>query len=133
MSLAFKTYWGARDFYVAALEGDREVGFLTADRVINPSPCERDLRRLEAATGVALIGAFAVQASGLTDARYLRKGVGVILYALAARAAAKKFAALLPHDCDGGFTSEAARRVWNSRRLGAHVARSGKAIYWTGK
>ncbi len=131
--LTYKTYRGAREFYVSALEGAREVGFVDASRLVNPSPCDEDLRAIEARLGSTVLGAYVVHKSELIDTRYLRKGVGVVLYALAARAAAKRFCALLPQTCDGGFTSDAARRVWNSRRLAEHVLRSGQAIYWVGK
>lgn len=117
-------------------EAGYDVGMLTAEfrqpenKYRTSRYCEDDLRKLARRVGRELT-MYVVTISAV-EGPHRNRGYGIDLYLAAAEVAARRGAALGAHVCDAGATSAAARRVWQSKRFGEQVWRSGDVAWWTG-
>ena len=72
-----------------------------------------------------------VVASAFIDDEYVGRGLGAELYVTAAWWVAQEFRQpLMAHDCGGGSTSDAAHRVWASKRFRARASVRGLVAAW---
>lgn len=126
-----------RGFVVLLVDGDQEIGSLTGLRF--PSDllgqeldrrCAGNLKKLARMIGVPL--ELFVTTGAWIDPKYRRRGYGAIMYLAAARVAASYRAAIVPHECAGGSTSNAAQRVWQGRAFADHTVRVGNVAVWRG-
>ncbi len=108
------------------------VGYVVASQKrAASSECRQDLRSLADEYDVSEVFADTIRQSWV-DPDYRGLGVGVALYVGAAIQAAERGLAIMAEECDGGGTTDDAKRVWRSRDFRKHVAVSGLAAVFRG-